>query len=111
DNVVGILSTKDLLGVAARRVAGGSTDNISLRRLIRPPIVVPQGATVAEVLARMKANRQPVAVVLDEYGGTAGIVTLSDLVSRLLGSIGDEYAPATHDVRTLADGTIVADGL
>src|SRR5919202_950004 len=51
------------------------------------------------------------AVVLDEYGGTAGIITLKDLVSRLLGSVGDEYAPASHEVRTLADGTIVADGL
>jgi CBS domain containing-hemolysin-like protein len=111
DNVVGVLSTKDLLGVVARRGAGSGTQTSGLRRLIRPPIVVPQGATVAEVLARMKANRQPMAVVLDEYGGTAGIVTLSDLVSRLLGSIGDEYAPATHEVRSLADGTIVADGL
>jgi CBS domain containing-hemolysin-like protein len=111
DNVVGILSTKDLLGVVARRSSRAASDTISLRRLIRPPIVVPQGATVAEVLARMKANRQPMAIVLDEYGGTAGIVTLSDLVARLLGSIGDEYAAATHEVRTLADGTIVADGL
>ncbi len=111
DNVVGVLSTKDLLGVVARRSSRAASDTISLRRLIRPPIVVPQGATVAEVLARMKANRQPMAIVLDEYGGTSGIVTLSDLVARLLGSIGDEYAAATHEVRTLADGTTVADGL
>jgi CBS domain containing-hemolysin-like protein len=74
-------------------------------------VIVPQGAPVIEVLARMKAARQPMAVVLDEFGGTAGIVTLKDLVSRLLGSVGDEYAPATHEVRRLADGTIVADGL
>lgn len=111
DNVVGILSSKDLLGVAARREAPTSLQDISLRRLIRPPIVVPQGASVTEVLARMKANRLPMAVVLDEYGGTAGIVTLKDLVERLLGSVGDEYTPATHEVRALADGTIVADGL
>src|ERR1700730_8078857 len=111
DNVVGILPTKDLLSVAARRGARSSLDDVSLRRLIRPPLIVPQGATAIEVLARMKAARQPMAVVLDEFGGTAGIVTLKDLVSRLLGSVGDEYAPATHEVRTLADGTIVADGL
>ncbi len=111
DNVVGMLSSKDLLGVAARRAAPTSLQDISLRRLIRPPIVVPQGASTTEVLARMKANRLPMAVVLDEYGGTAGIVTLKDLVERLLGSVGDEYTPATHEVRTLADGTIVADGL
>src|SRR6266568_3567444 len=111
DNVVGILPTKDLLSVAARRGARSSLDDVSLRRLIRPPLIVPQGASVIEVLARMKAARQPMAVVLDEFGGTAGIVTLKDLVARLLGDVGDEYAPATHEVRRLADGSIVADGL
>jgi putative hemolysin len=111
DNVVGILSTKDLLSVAARRSPRSPLGDAGLRRLIRAPVIVPQTASVTEVLARMKAARQPMAVVLDEFGGTAGIVTLKDLVSRLLGSVGDEYAPATHDVRTLADGTIVADGL
>lgn len=111
DNVVGILSAKDLLSVAARRGPRTPLGDGGLRGLIRPPVIVPQGAAVIEVLARMKAARQPVAVVLDEFGGTAGIVTLKDLVSRLLGSVGDEYAPATHDVRALADGTIVADGL
>ena len=111
DNVVGILSTKDLLSVAARRGARSTLDDANVRRLMRSPVIVPQGASVVEVLARMKAARQPMAVVLDEFGGTAGIVTLKDLVSRLLGSVGDEYAPATHEVRTLADGSIVADGL
>jgi putative hemolysin len=111
DNVVGILSTKDLLSVAARRSPRSPLGDAGLRRLIRAPVIVPQTASVTEVLARMKAARQPMAVVLDEFGGTAGIVTLKDLVARLLGSVGDEYAPATHAVRTLADGTIVADGL
>jgi CBS domain containing-hemolysin-like protein len=111
DNVVGILSTKDLLGLAARRGPRPGLNDTNLRRLVRPPLVVPQGASVIEVLARMKAARQPMAVVLDEFGGTAGIVTLKDLVARLLGDVGDEYAPANQEVRTLTDGTIVADGL
>jgi CBS domain containing-hemolysin-like protein len=111
DNVVGILSTKDLLSVAARRGPRPPQGDVTLRRLIRPALVVPQGASVIEVLARMKAARQPMAVVLDEFGGTAGIVTLRDLVARLLGEVGDEYTPATQEVRMLADGTILADGL
>ncbi len=110
DNVIGVLSTKDLLGIAARRGHSPLAD-MSLRRLVRPPLVVPHGALVTEVLARMKAARQPMAIVLDEFGGTAGIVTLKDLVARLLGDVGDEYTPATQEVRTLTDGTIVADGL
>jgi magnesium and cobalt exporter, CNNM family len=111
DNIVGVLSTKDLLGVAARRGTRTGLSDMSLRRLARPPLVVPQGASVIEVLARMKAARQPMAIVLDEFGGTAGIVTLKDLVARLLGDVGDEYTPATQEVRALPDGTIVADGL
>src|SRR5437763_1562269 len=111
DNVVGILSAKDLLTVAARRGPRTQLGEGGLRRLIRPPVIVPQGAAVIEVLARMKAARQPMAVVLDELGGSAGIVTLKDLVARLLGSIGDEYAPPAHEVRALADGSVVADGL
>jgi putative hemolysin len=112
DNVVGILSTKDLLSVAARRGARPTlTETSFLRRLIRPPTIVPQGALVTEVIARMKEARQPMAVVLDEFGGTAGVVTLKDLVSRLIGNVPDEYAPPTHDVRKMPDGTIVADGL
>jgi CBS domain containing-hemolysin-like protein len=122
DNVIGILSTKDLLSVAARRSArppvtraaqgqGEQLADVTLRRLIRPPVIVPQGALVTEVVARMKAARQPMAVVLDEFGGTAGIVTLKDLVERLLGSVGDEYTPPAHEVRRLADGSVVADGL
>jgi CBS domain containing-hemolysin-like protein len=111
DNIVGVLSTKDLLGLAARRSSRSGLAETSLRRLVRPPLVVPQAASVIEVLARMKAARQPMAVVLDEFGGTAGIVTLKDLVARLLGDVGDEYAPATQEVRALTDGTIVADGL
>jgi len=111
DNVVGVLSTKDLLGLAARRGPRPGLNDMSLRRLVRPPLVVPHAASVIEVLARMKAARQPMAVVLDEFGGTAGIVTLKDLVARLLGDVGDEYTPAMQEVRALTDGTIVADGL
>ena len=112
DNVVGILSTKDLLSVAARRGARPTlTETTYLRRLIRAPLILPQGALVTEVVNRMKEARQPMAVVLDEFGGTAGVVTLKDLISRLIGSVGDEYAPPTHEVRKLDDGTVLADGL
>ncbi len=111
DNVVGVLSAKDLLAITARRGGQVGATGFSLRRLARPPVIVPQGAEVSEVLARMKVARQPLAVVLDEFGGTAGIVILKDLVARLVGEMGNEYAPPGHEVRVLADGTVVADGL
>jgi CBS domain containing-hemolysin-like protein len=71
DNVIGVLSTTDLVGLSR---------GVHLPRLVRPPVLVPAGAEVSEVVDQMRAARQPLAVVLDEFGGTAGIVTLRDLV-------------------------------
>ena len=102
DNVVGVLSAKDLVGFSQPR---------ELRRMLRPPVLVPSGAEAADVLSRMRAARQPLAVVLDEYGGTMGIVTLHNLVARLFGEIGDEHTAAANRLRVLGDGTVVADGL
>ena len=112
DNVIGVLSAKDMVGL--RTVTPSAQQTVAsagLRRLLRPPVLVPEGAEASEVLARMKAARQPLAVVLDEYGGTAGIVTLKNLVARLMGEVGDEYAPAAQELRVLGDGSVVADGL
>jgi putative hemolysin len=111
DNVVGVLSAKDLLGLRDAPSAGGAQPAPNLRRLVRPPVVVPQGALVSDVLARMKSGRQPLAVVLDEYGSTAGVVTLRDMIGRLVGDVGDEHAPPVHEIRMLGDGSTLADGL
>jgi CBS domain containing-hemolysin-like protein len=102
DNVVGVLSAKDLVGFTTPR---------DLRRLLRPPVLVPSGTEAADVLSRMRAARQPLAVVLDEFGGTQGIVTLHNLVARLFGEIGDEHTLDAQQIRVLGDGTVVADGL
>jgi len=102
DNVVGVLSAKDLVGLARP---------FELRRMLRPPVLMPTGAEASEVVARMRAARQPLAVVLDEYGGTAGIVTLHNLIARLFGEMGDEHAPPAHQLRVLGDGSVIADGL
>src|SRR5260370_12727965 len=106
--VVGILSAKARLPVAARRGPRTPFGEGGMRRLIRPPVIVPQGAAVIEVLARMKAARQPMAVVLDEFGGTAGVVTLKDLGSRPLCSAGRAFPPATHEVGPPPGGPRVA---
>jgi putative hemolysin len=113
DNVVGVLPAKSLLALAARgRLQHlGQDSEESLKRLLRPPLFVPQGTLVADLLTRMKAARQPLAVVLDEFGGTSGVVTARDLLARLGGEIGDEDGSPTHEIRSLEDGTVLADGL
>ena len=108
DNVVGVLLTKDLLTVVRR----GRRNQVSLRRIMRVPVLfVPPTLATIDVLARMRAQRAPLAVVLDEYGGTNGIVTLRDLVERVLGNVGDEFDTASPNLRALDDGSVMVEGL
>jgi putative hemolysin len=109
DNVIGVLTAKDLVGLPVGVLSRADPDG--LRRLLRAPVLVSGGTGADEVAALMKAARQPLAVVLDEFGGTAGIVTLNNLTARLLGDIGDEYRPPAHELRTLDDSSMLADGL
>jgi CBS domain containing-hemolysin-like protein len=106
DNIVGVLLVKDLLAASQQR-----RRDPDVRRLMRPPVFVPATLPAIEVLARMKAARAPLAVVLDEYGGTDGIVTLKDLVERVVGDVADEYAADVPNLRPQPDGTLLADGL
>jgi CBS domain containing-hemolysin-like protein len=85
DHVVGILYAKDLLRI------GNEPDAGSLIQLIRKPYFVPETKMVADLLRRFQEVRQHMAIVVDEYGGTAGIVTLEDLLEEIVGEIRDEF--------------------
>jgi CBS domain containing-hemolysin-like protein len=86
DDIVGIVHAKDVLG-ALRGTAPSST----LRELMRPPHFVPGSREIEDVLADMKLKRVHMVIVLDEYGGTAGLVTMEDLLEEIVGQIYDEY--------------------
>ena len=86
DNIVGLLLAKDLIPLLHAR-----SDPFDLRQLMRPVHVVPGSREVEEVLADFKRLKEHMAVVLDEYGGTAGIVTMEDLLEEIVGEILDEY--------------------
>ncbi len=91
DDIVGMVHAKDLLKVLARR-----PEAFALETIIRPVHVVPGSREVEEVLADFKRRKEHLAIVLDEYGGTAGMVTMEDLLEEIVGEILDEYdeAPA-----------------
>ena len=92
DNIVGLVLAKDLLPLLRERLMGRvATHQFSLRTLMRPVHVVPGSREVEEVLADFKRLKEHMAIVLDEYGGTAGLVTMEDLLEEIVGEILDEY--------------------
>ena len=85
DNVIGFVHVRDLLG------PGVAKDAVPVGRIARPVKFLPISKTVLSSLSEMRRERAHLAIVVDEYGGTAGIVTLEDLVEELIGDIRDEY--------------------
>lgn len=104
DDIIGVVHTKDIL--RAMRSAPGSP----VRRILRQPLFVPGTREVEDVLADMKRLKVHLAVVLDEYGGTAGLVTMEDLLEEIVGEIFDEYDPVQQAVAVPKDGVVVVDG-
>ena len=92
DNILGVVQAKDLLGALAQGRA------VDLRRLMRPVLEVPEGMGVRELLGEMRTSRSQMAVVQDEFGGTAGVVTVEDIVEELVGDIVDEYDPEESEI-------------
>jgi len=106
DNIVGIVHAKDLL--RALHENGHST---TIRELMRPPYVIPENKKVDELLAEFKRSKTQMAIVVDEYGGTAGLVTIEDLLEEIVGDIMDEYDLIEEPMVQVVDGnTIIADG-
>jgi CBS domain containing-hemolysin-like protein len=89
DNIVGILYAKDLLPYLKRN--GTKAPEIDVRKLVRPPVYVPESKAVDELLHEMQVTKRHIAIVVDEYGGTAGLITLEDVVEEIVGEIQDEY--------------------
>src|SRR6185369_7586607 len=87
DEIVGILYAKDLLPYLKPDAA----ERPSLRTLLRPPVLVPESMTIDDLLHELQRRKVHLAIVLDEYGGTAGLVTIEDLLEEIVGEIQDEY--------------------
>ncbi len=106
DTIVGLVSARDVVQAAAERRLEGE----NLRDLVRRVPFVPETKSVRELLADFRREKQKVAIVLDEYGGTAGLVTLGDIVIELVGDIDDEDdADEPEEIRHLPDGSADVD--
>ena len=105
DHIVGILYAKDLLPFVI-----GSTSSLPIKRLVRPPYVVPESKRLDDLLAELRRNRIHIAIVADEYGGTAGIVTIEDILEEIVGEIHDEYDEETILLEQVSDREVIVDG-
>jgi magnesium and cobalt transporter len=96
DNVVGILLAKDLLRFYAE-------EEFHLREMLRPAVFVPESKRLNVLLKEFRANRNHIAIVVDEYGGVSGLVTIEDVIEQIVGDIEDEYDFDETEDNILAD--------
>lgn len=99
DHIVGIICVKDLLCL----VGNDSADSISVMDFVRDTIYVPETSSCGDLFKRMTNEKMQLAVVVDEYGGTAGIVSMEDLVESIVGNIQDEYDDETEELIKISD--------
>jgi len=117
DNIVGVVHLKDLLCLRLSLGESGPvlTDGQAraergVHSLMRPPPFVPESASVATVFRQLQRDRYHMAVVIDEYGGTAGIVTFEDLVEEIFGEIADEFDADIREIVLREDGRLLLEG-
>jgi len=102
ENIIGTLMAKDLLKVQR-------APELNLRTLLRPPVFVPESKNLNELLREFRSNRNHLAIVIDEFGNTAGLITIEDVLEEIVGEIEDEFDEANADesgIVSLADGSL-----
>ncbi len=107
DNIIGIVHIKDLL--RAERVPEKA--NCKIRELAREAFFVPESVPVRSVLQQFRDQRRHIAIVMDEFGGTAGLVTLEDLMEEIVGEVSDPFDDEPPEFQKQSDGSVVLDGL
>lgn len=106
DHILGIVHVKDLV-----RVRHDQRQASTVRGLIRETLFVPDTIRLGALLQTFRARRQHVAIVLDEYSGTAGLVTLDDLVGEIVGDVADPFDKSAPEIQRLPNGAFLVDGL
>lgn len=106
DDIIGVLNAKDLLGLIGCRDISG----FHVRHFLREVLFVPETAKCDDVLSEMSRKKMQMAIVVDEYGGTAGVVCMEDILEEIVGNIQDEYDDEEQEVRRITDTLFTIDG-
>lgn len=104
DNIVGMLFIKDLLANVNKK------DKVKISKIIREPYFVSENKQIDELFRDLQKNKHQLAIVLDEYGGTAGLVTMEDIIEELVGNIFDEYDDEEKEFEKIDDNTFLISG-
>ncbi len=107
DAIIGILHIRDLLPL----IQHAPDKKVQARDLVRPTLFVPESISIDDLLLEFRTHHQHLAIVLDEYGGTAGMVTLEDLVEEILGDLKDPFDKTELSIEDCEDGSALVDGL
>ncbi len=105
DNIIGLIYAKDILQVFVEP----SPEKRTLQKLMRSAYYVPESKKVRDLFAELRKEKVHMAIVLDEYGGTAGLVTIEDVIEEIVGEIQDEYDQEEKAVERLSDGSLLVD--
>lgn len=103
DDIVGILSFKDCMIL-------GNSENFNIKSIMRKPYFTYESKSCSELFAVMRTKSLSMAVILDEYGGTSGIVTLEDLLEEIVGEISDEFDDETEEIKVVKDNEYIVEG-
>lgn len=107
DTVVGILYVKDLL----RFVVPEASPDVPIAQLMRPAYFIPEGKKCSDLFKEMTERKVQIAIIVDEYGGTEGLITMEDLLESIVGNIQDEYDHEEEEIRKLAENKFTVDGI
>lgn len=104
DNIVGILFVKDLLKYFA------TNQKIEIKEIMREAYFIPEGKPINELFKDLQKNKRQMAIVIDEYGGTSGLLTMEDLIEEIVGNIFDEYDEIENEFEKIDDNTFLING-
>lgn len=105
DDIIGIVNIKDIIFLDEDEVA-----NFDIRNYVRDPFFTYEFKKITELLEEMKKDKSQIAIVVDEYGGTAGLITIEDLVEEIVGEIEDEYDEDESDIEVIKEDEYIIDG-
>jgi len=104
DRVIGVFYAKDALA----RLGNGGDKQVAIRELMREPLFVPESMGVVELLQRFKTTKKQMAIVLDEYGGTAGLISVEDILEEIIGDIADEFdAEEEEPIKVISEDRVI----